>query len=292
MEIPSKFTGARFKDYSTEITWRRSMNYAAAVHDHNPRYFDDERTQGITAPPMMAVALTWPISQRLWEYIEADDFPRQILATQVHYTEHLEFHRPLRPGDKLKIQGNIAAMTPHKAGTLVVIRYVATGGSGDPVFTEHLGGLMRGVKLADEGRGAEDLPRIPRLESESGPVWESIVPIDPLAAHVYDGCSDIFFPIHTSPAFAHRVGLPGIILQGTATLAYSVREIINREAGGNSDLLRSVACRFTGMVFPGSDIRVVLDARVTDQTGTNLFFSVINAEGQKAVSDGCARLSA
>ena len=43
------------------------------------------------------------------------------------------------------------------------------------------------------------------------------------------------------------MGLPGIIHQGTATLAYAVRELVNREARGNPALLKALACRFTGM---------------------------------------------
>jgi acyl dehydratase len=46
-------------------------------------------------------------------------------------------------------------------------------------------------------------------------------------------------------------GLPGIILQGTATLAIALREIIEKEADGNSGRISSLFCRFTGMVLPG-----------------------------------------
>ncbi|UCG04133.1 MAG: MaoC family dehydratase N-terminal domain-containing protein [Candidatus Heimdallarchaeota archaeon] len=34
------------------------MNYAAAIDDNNEFYFDDERKDGIVAPPMFAVATT------------------------------------------------------------------------------------------------------------------------------------------------------------------------------------------------------------------------------------------
>jgi acyl dehydratase len=98
------------------------------------------------------------------------------------------------------------------------------------------------------------------------------------------------FPIHTSRAFARQVGLPGNILQGTATLSYAVREIINREAGGNPLTLKTVLCRFTGMVFPGTVIRVQLVGKSVKQDGTDLHFNVLNQEGQKAISDGYAFL--
>ncbi len=101
------------------------MNYAAAIGDDNSAYFDDENREGIIAPPMFSVAATWPVIENLAQYLATDDFPHEILLTQVHYTEHLMFHRPIRPDEELTIQGVIAAIVPHRAGTHVVIRFEA-----------------------------------------------------------------------------------------------------------------------------------------------------------------------
>jgi acyl dehydratase len=288
VQISPKFVGASLKEYDTEITWRRAMNYAAAVGDNNPVYFDDERPEGIIAPPMLSVAVTWRISERIWEFIEAPDFPTELLATQVHYTEHIEFHKPMRPGDRITVRGRIAAITPHKSGTIVVVRYEAVDAKGAAVFTEHIGALLRGVECLDGGRAEDGLPQATQPPQAGESLRETVVPIHELAAHIYDGCTNIFFPIHTSPAFAKSVGLPGIILQGTAVLAHAVREIIDGEAGGDPTSLKSVACRWTGMVLPGTDIRVVLEHRRA--SGNDLFFSVVNQDGRKAISDGYARL--
>lgn len=38
MEISPSFAGTRLKDYRSNVTWRQSMNYAAAVNDSNPLY--------------------------------------------------------------------------------------------------------------------------------------------------------------------------------------------------------------------------------------------------------------
>jgi acyl dehydratase len=290
MEVSSKYVGSQLRDYETRVAWRDTMNYAASIGDNNPRYLDDEREEGVVAPPLFAVAVTWPIVEKIWDYIEIEDFPREVLLTQVHYTEHLEFHRPVRPGDGLRIKGRIAAILPHRAGTHIVVRFDALDENGAPVFVEHVGAMMRGVECTDEGRGGEDLPADPRHPGNGAPIWDSHIPIDPLAPYVYDGCSNIFFPIHTSVKFARQVGLPGIIVQGTATLALAVRELIDREAGGDPLALRSLACRFTGTVLPGTAIRVLLIDRQTLDDGAELYFAVLNAQGDKAISDGHARL--
>lgn len=100
------------------------MNYAAAITDTNPCYFDDERTGGIIAHPLFCVAVTWPILGNIWDYIESDEFPLEVIPTMVHYTEHSEFHRPILPGDILTIGGTVAAILPHKAGTMWRFQYI------------------------------------------------------------------------------------------------------------------------------------------------------------------------
>ncbi len=291
MEISSLFVGTSLKPMETQITWRQTTNYAAATGDANPRYLDDERPEGIVAPPMFCVAVTWPISERIWEYIEATDFPTQILTTQVHYTEHLQLYRLVRPGDHLILRGRLAAILPHKSGTLMVLRYDAHDQAGEIVFTEHLGAMMRGVRCTDAGARAEQLPIVPSHALQNSPLWEVTIPIDRAAPFVYDGCTNIHFPIHTSVKFARQVGLPDIIYQGTATLALGVREMIDREAAGDPGRVKSIACRFTGMVIPGSEIRVQLFGRQSDGDQTHLFFTVLNADGKRAVSNGVVTLS-
>jgi acyl dehydratase len=265
------------------------MNYAAAIADPNPVYFDDERENGIFGPPLYAVALTWPITAAIGSFIQDQSFPRELLLTQVHYTEHIRFLHPLKPDGTLTVNGRIAAILPHRAGTHVVLRYDAADQAGQSIFTEHIGAMLRGVRCSDQGSGRSALPVVPNRPKAGPSLWEKAVPIEPLRPFIYDGCTNISFPIHTSPKFARQVGLPGIILQGTATLALAIREVINREAESDPLRLKALSCRFAGMVRPGTDIRVQALARATDAEGLHVHFIVINQEGRKAISDGYAQ---
>jgi acyl dehydratase len=172
------------------------------------------------------------------------------------------------------------------------VRFDASDGQEVPVFTEHMGGLMRGVRCTDGGRGSEQLPQVPKHSGEEAFLWESAAFVDRMAPFIYDGCTGIHFPIHTSVKFAHAVGLPDIIHQGTATLALAVREVINREVGGDPRTVRSIACRFTEMVISGSEIRIQLAGREAGSGGNHLFFHVLNHEGKKAISEGVITLQA
>ncbi|KAF0154165.1 MAG: acyl dehydratase [Syntrophaceae bacterium] len=290
MKLSSAFVGATLKEYTCIITARRIMNYAAAIGVANPLYFNDERPEGIIAPPLFPVAVTWPIVENITDYLDAPEFPQKVLFTQVHYSEHLSIHRPVKPGSHLTIKGIIAAIEPHRAGTYVITRFDAHDTDGKHYFTEHIGAMMRGVACEDTGKGGQSIPSVPEQMKESAALWESVIPIDPLAPFIYDGCTNIYFPIHTSVQFAHQVGLPGIIHQGTATLALAVHSVLNRETGGDPHRVATIYCRFSGMVLPGSAIRVRLTGKNQTSCGTDLFFTVFNAEEKRAISDGYIRL--
>ena len=300
MEIDDSFAGTSLKPFVRRIKWRETTNYAAAVDDNNACYFDDERPDGLVAHPVFCAAVTWPVVEKIWDFIEADHFPLEILATQVHYSEHLRFFRLVRPDDRLHVKGKIAAILPHRAGTRVVLRFDVTDGAGEPVFTECIGSLMRGVKCKgpgkEEGSSAMSFPMEGPFAASinercAQPVWISQISIDPLRPYIYDGCSNIVFPIHTSKKFARQAGLPGTLLQGTATLAFAVRELINREAGGNPNRICSLDARFSGMVMPGTEIKIVLLSRKILSEQIYLAFCVINGDGARVIKDGLAVFS-
>ncbi len=294
MQLDLNYVSLRLKDHHVTLTDRQCMNHAAGIGDANPACFDDERPGGIVAHPLLATALTWQVAGRVWEFLPQSDFPAHLLLTQVHYSEHLVFHQPMRPGMRLVLAGQVTAILPHRSGTLVVLRFDADQEDGGAVFTEYAGGILRGVTCDPPGAGQENLPALPP-RPESAPLqWAETLAVDPLASYVYDGCADIHFPIHTSPRFAHQLGLPGVIVQGTLLLAWAARAIIQRQAGGNPLRLAELACRFAGMVLPGETllIRLFGAAETQDFTSPHYFFDVLKADGKPAIREGYARIAA
>lgn len=292
LEVSSEFVGRQCTPFSIAVTPRMIMNYAAGTDDPNPWYFDDERPGGIVAPPMLGVALTWQISARFLEYWNSADFPHHVLAQQVHYSEYFEWRRPLVPGDQLTITGEVIAIVPHRAGTHLIIEYTARGADGEVAFIERIGGMLRDVICTDAGRGKEFAGDPARFRtSGEAPAWEAELAIHPLAAHRYDAGADIHFPIHTSKAFAHSVGLPDIILHGTCTLSMALREITDREADGDPRRVRAVRCNFTGMVLLGKPVKLSILGREPRGAATDVHFLVYNHEGNRAIRNACVTLA-
>ena len=291
MEISSNLVGTRLKPHSTQIHWRDTMNYAAAIFDSNPLFFDDEQEGGVVVHPMFSVALTWPIVEHLSEYLDTVDIPLEVLLTQVHYTEHLIFHRQFRPDEKLTIKGKIVAILPHRAGTHIVVRFQAFDQDRELVFTEYNGAMLRGVQCGGTGQKEKNCPVTPEDRDSHKLRWQKRIAIDPLLPFIYDGCTNIVFPIHTSKKFARQVGLPEIILQGTATLALAVRELIKREAESQPSRLKEIYCRFSGMVLPGNDITLQVFEALAGQKSGRCYFDVLNQKGEKAISHGYALIT-
>ena len=285
MKLETGLVGTLLKTYQTEINWRATTNYAAAISDNNPRYFNDMDKKGIVSHPMFPVAVTWPVLSDLGSYIDSKDFPTDVLMTQVHYTEHIVLHRLILPGDKLSIKGSLKAFLPHRSGTHAIICLEAEDEKGGSVFTEYIGAMLRGVDCGKGGQKGE-MPLVPGNNVAEQALWNSKIYIEPERPYIYDGCSNIEFPIHTSPNFATLVGLPGIILQGTATLAYAVREIVKNEAKNDPERIAEIACSFTGMVKPGSDISVCCTGKKLYEDFTDIFFEVRNCDDKKAVRNG------
>lgn len=289
MKLNADLAGTGLRPYQTRISRRETTNFAAAVGDDNLIYFDDSQGKQILSHPMFPVSVTWPVLSRLENFIEKGDFPKEVLMTQVHYSEHLILHRLVRPGDDLTLTGTLKAFLPHRAGTHAIICLEARDPKGDPVFTEYVGAMLRGVECGP-GSQAGQIPMIPENDVRSPVSWTSDIHIDCFRPYVYDGCTDIEFPIHTSPGFAEAVGLPGIILQGTATLAFAVRELVNKEADKDPTRISEIACKFTGMVLPGTDIQVVCTGKKEHQEFTDVFFEVHNREQKKVIRSGWVKI--
>lgn len=285
MEIDSTAVGLELPEYSCVVEKRRVMNYAAAIDDPNPRYLDDTRKEGIMAPPLFPVVLTWPVIRTAGDHLTTS-IPPQAMMNMVHATEYLEIRRPIRSGMRLTMTSRLAAVVPMRVGSMVVLRVDATTEDGEAVFTEHSGALLRGISCRDEGNGEESLPSLPEIDHAEAPRWSSKLEIPRRAPFLYDGCTDIVFAIHTSRAFAKMVGLPDILLQGTATLAMAVREIVDRELDGGAEQVRTIACQLRAPVIPGSTIDVELLGRRNTSAGTLNAFQVLNAEGQTAIRSG------
>ena len=279
MPIRAAAVGQEIGPYAFEITTRSALAYAAGLGETADVYFDDARPEGIIAPPMMVIPLEWPASRDLRETpaFGATDEERQRV---VHAEQDTQIHQPIRPGMRVKSTGRLVAVKRSRPGALTISRLTLETTDGAPIATSYSTAIYRGVEI-DGDDSIEDQPPIWPEQLMSGDWVEKSVPIARELPHIYTECADIWSPIHTERTTALAAGLPDIILHGTCTLALAIKEVVGERLEGDPLQLKRFACRFTGMVIPGTDIRVRHAPAPRGAT-----FEVLNADGDLAISRG------
>ena len=276
--------GASIGPIVHEIDPRWLMAYSAALHEHDPRYFDTLAAHGPRAHPLFAVCYEWPVAVALREQI----VPAHLQARGVHATHHLVIHRATRAGDRLRTTGLVTAVEPRRSGTLIVCRFETTDAAGTPVTTTDYGSVYRGVALADADcppEPARSATASPRAPVAVGLRWTEAVGVGANTAWVYTECARIWNPIHTDVAVARGAGLPAPILHGTATLALAVSRVLARDLGGDPSAVAEVAAKFTGMVEMPSTLTV----RGGERRDDTIDFDVVNEAGVPVITAGRLR---
>ncbi|MCX8064365.1 MAG: MaoC/PaaZ C-terminal domain-containing protein [Candidatus Hydrogenedentes bacterium] len=290
MEITSKYVGRKSKPFRITISERDAMNYCAGCYVNNPIFYDD--SEKLLVFPLYVVSLTWKISSSFGEFWDTSDFPLDVLATQVHYFEDLRWYRKIYAGETIIIDGEVSAILPHIAGTLLCINYTGTSDNGETLFRELTCSLLRGVKCEDKGAGKDYLSMVTfntkDLDISRVPIWESTINVNIYDLNVYDGCSNIHFPIHTSQKFAVGVGLPSPIYQGTAILGRILQKFLERvDFSPENKTVESLYARFSSYVLPNTLLKLSVFETGLDSDMDKLYlFTVKDTNDNKVIKDG------
>lgn len=299
MPVPSDLVGRRTDPVEHTVDARWLMAYAAGIGDDDPAYLDTRRPDGVVGHPLFPVCLEWPLVLAL-RSLAGDTLARDELVRGVHATHDLVLHRPIRPGDRLTTTAEIIGIERRRPGAYEVVRLSTLDQDGRPVATTDMGSLFLGVDVVGDDRPAPATagPALPAADAaplappgSPGADAGEAVELASTAAHIYTECARIWNPIHTDPAVAQAAGLPGIILHGTASLAFGISAALRR-AGAGPERFRRVQARFGAMVTLPSQVRIRLSGPVAaDAATTAVRFRVDNEAGAPAVDDGIVVLA-
>jgi acyl dehydratase len=221
--------------------------------------------------PLFPVCYEWPANRTLREASGLQALNERL----VHAQHDLVIHRAPRAGETLQVAGRIVCVAQRRPGAFVVMRMQARGAAGDAVSTTDYGMLYRGVQIEGAERAIEKTEDPPEHATQLRAVGE--IAVAATAAHVYTECARIWNPIHTEPEYARKAGLPGIILHGTATLAFTVSRVMN----SLKMKPRRIRCRFAGMVLMPSTLTVH-----ASRVGDEVAFETRNAQGKTVIERG------
>jgi acyl dehydratase len=261
VKIGADIVGREARAETVHIDKRWIMAYNAALGEVSA-----------TPHPLFPVCYEWDATRALRESTGLQALNAQL----VHAQHDIVVHRPPRTDEVLTTVARVVAAGQRRPGAFVTIRLTAHDAGGEAVSTSDYGMLYRSVALEGDSRGIEQFEDPPRHSGELKRVGE--VQVAATAAHVYTECARIWNPIHTDPDYARDAGLPGIILHGTATLAFSVSRVISFFRQNHVSRVR---CRFAGVVLMPSTLSV----HAVDD-GTSIAFETRNERNEPVIERG------
>jgi acyl dehydratase len=266
-----------------KVEAERTKAYAAATNDPTPAHLNGE-----IAPPVFAVV---PI----WETIGgamAGVTPPEVLMLVVHGEQDMLLHKPITPGMVLKSKGAAVGIHVKPNGTSVVAKVESRDQTGDLVAEQYMTSFFRGVSDG-EGAGEQAPPhKLTAATKSSEPVGSITQQIDLNQTYRYAEASGDNMPIHLDEEIAKSVGLPGIIIHGLCTMAFTSWAAVQTVAGGDSTRLRRLAVRFSRPVLPGQEITTTFWA-AGEANGNHVFgFETRNGDGEVVIKDGLVEVSA
>lgn len=275
------------KSYTLDA--RRIMGYASGINDVNEAYFDDTRSGGLNVHPAICFALQW--NARFRPDLAAN--PRAA-PFGVHAETDLRIYQPFSQNQVVTIQGQMVSRKKIAPGVFTVDRYRMTNSQGELVAELDYNGITRGATLNGADREIEPSVAVPVFRGDSNassnnptsPVWSESVKIERHAGQQYTQCSDIYNPIHTERSVAIAAGLPDIILHGSATKAHALTAIVNRCFDGNARRITRLTGQLRAMVLMETQISIQCLGMQTTGEELQVFYRVLNQDGQPAIANG------
>ncbi len=234
---------------------------------------------GRVAPPVFAIVPLWDTVPPASRTVASEAARRRV----VHYEQDIVLHRPIEAGLTLVSRATPVALLPRPNGTSLVIRAETFEEGGTLIAEHYVTEFFRGIEAA-AGRGE----RAPdhRLEVEGDPLAEISYPVASDQTIRYAKASGDDFAIHLDDEFARSVGLPGRIVHGLCTMAFTGRAVL--EAAGIDDpgAVRRLAVRFSAPLFPGD----TLTTRIWRLRDGVYGFEAAGSDGAAVIKDGRAEL--
>lgn len=261
-----------------EVTAERIAAYAEATNDPIAAH-----RSGDVAPPVFAIVPAF-MSMLQAAFLVA---PPEVALRVVHGEQDFRFHRPIRPGDVIATRVKPLGFAGAANGTGAAFLLECRDAGGDLVNEQFMTAFFRGV---DAGTSAGELApahKFPESVRDDAAVAKVVGHMDDDQTFRYAPASGDPVPIHLDDDAARSAGLPGIIIHGLCTQAFTSWAVLTELADSDVTRLRRLAVRFAKPVLPGQDLTTTIWA--TPTPGAYAFES--EAGGALVIKDGLAEIA-
>jgi acyl dehydratase len=260
----------------------RTKAYAAATNDPTPVHVNGE-----VAPPVFAVVPIWDTIAGAM----AGVVPPEVLLLVVHGEQDMRLYKQMTPGMVLSSRAAPVGIHVKPNGTTVVAKVETRDQTGELVAEQYMTSFFRGVSDGD-GAG-EEAPKhkLEGATKATDPVGSVTQQVDLDQTYRYAKASGDNMPIHLDEEVAKSVGLPGIIIHGLCTMAFTSWAAVQEVCAGDPSRLKRLAVRFSRPVLPGQTITTTF-WRAGDSDGNAVFgFETRNGDGEVVIKDGLAEVA-
>ncbi|WP_405485206.1 MaoC/PaaZ C-terminal domain-containing protein [Nocardia sp. NBC_00511] len=260
----------------------RSIAYAEATNDPIAQHLD-----GTFAPPVFAVvpALT-DMADNTMSVV-----PDELMFRILHGEQDFRFHRPLVPGESVTVRSKVVGIHGKSTGVVVTTIGETRDAAGALVNEQYFSGFFKGgVWPHEAGTFAPAHTFDETLRSRAADfVVEQQFDKDQTFRYAEPAGDPM--PIHLDDEFARQMGLPGIIIHGLCTMAFTSHAVLSQVAVDDPARLKRLAVRFSKPARPEQRMTTSI-WHTGERDGRQVYaFESASSEGDALIKDGIAEIA-
>lgn len=228
-----------------KVEREQTIAYAKASNDPIAAHLD-----GTYAPPVFAVVPVTSIMADATLGVVPDELMMRIL----HGEHDFRFYRPIVPGEVLTVRAKPIGIEGKESGTVVTTLLETRDSSGELVNEQYFIAFFRGGKF--EGTVGEKSPEhsFDGALRDTDPTFTAVQTFDEDQTFRYSEPAGDPMPIHLDEEFAQAMGLPGIIIHGLCTIAFTSHALLSELSPEDPSRLKRLAVRMSKPARPNETI--------------------------------------
>ena len=282
MGLNRALIGKQYPAHDYGVTAEAVGKYARAYNEENPLFFEASSSHSVLAPPMFGVVLGWlPIMT-----VVTDSELNVDVLRLLHAEQDMRFVLPVVSGDIITSTASLVDIEDTTGGEAFTLAVDSTNQRGQTVQHMRFTAFIRGERRRGRSFGA--FGPSPQVQ----PLLRVAQSIDPDQTYRYADASGDRNPIHLDENIARMAGLPGIIVHGLCTMAFTSKVMIDHLCDREPSRLKRLRARFSRPVFPGQTITTAVwpHANAAGRHGVYIY-ETYNPDGKAVVKDGIAEIA-
>ncbi len=279
MGLNRALVGKQYPAQDYGVTAEAVRKYARAYNEDNPLFFDSGCPSGVLAPPMFGVVTGWPSVMA----VVTDGQLNVDVLRLLHIEQDIRFVLPVVSGDIITSTARLVSIEDKTGGEALMLEVDSINQRGQAIQHMRFGAFIRDKQR--RGRGLEAFGPSPQTQ----PLLRAEQSIDPDQTFRYAEASGDHNPIHLDDQVARMAGLPGIIVHGLCTMAFTSKVVIDHLCDHEPRRLRRLRARFSRPVFPRQTITTAV-WQSDQQTGIYIY-ETYNPDGKAVIKDGVAEIA-